>query len=97
MNRFLKKVVHVKFTNFLPGSQGKNKDGKLELHFSSDSHLSSLKRYLNFKNGKNNIDYMLYANMQQHEQLKIQVAKSNQNVAFFFFLGSLACSWMELS
>ena len=23
---------------------------------------------------------MLYANMQQHEQLKIQVAKSNQNV-----------------
>ena len=59
---FLKEVVHVKFTNFLPGSQGRNKDGKNELHFNSDSHLSSLKRYLNFKNRKNNIDYMRICN-----------------------------------
>ncbi len=76
----MKEVVHVKFINFLLGSRGKNEDGKLEIHFKSDSHSSALKRYLNFKNRKNNIDYLLDINIQQQQQLKTQVAKSNQNV-----------------
>ncbi|CAF3350958.1 unnamed protein product [Rotaria sp. Silwood2] len=68
----------VKQWDKMKGSRGKNKSGKLETHFKSDSHFLSLKRYLNFKNRRNNIDYILDANIQQREQLKIQIAKSNR-------------------
>ena len=74
---FLKKTVYVKF--ILLDSRGKNKNGKLHTHFKSDARSPSLNRYLNFRNRRNNTDYMVVTNMRQQLQLKIEVAKSNQN------------------
>jgi hypothetical protein len=50
------------------------------VHNSSESHLSSLKRYLVFKERKNNIDYILDKNLQQQEQKQIEEKKSNEAV-----------------
>ncbi len=65
---------------FALGGQGAGKKGKIDVHIQSDTHQSSLQRYLNFKDRKNNVDYMLDKNLQQQEQQKIEQNKSNEEV-----------------
>ena len=65
---------------FVLGSQGAGRKGKLDVHIRSETHQSSLQRYLNFKERKNNVDYMLDKNLQQQEQQKIERNKLNEEV-----------------
>ena len=49
-------------------SRGKDREGKLALHFVSKSHAVALERYLNYKVKENHVDLMLDSRRQQAEQ-----------------------------
>ncbi|CAF1229299.1 unnamed protein product, partial [Didymodactylos carnosus] len=70
--------------NKIKGSRGFNKNGKLEAHNESEAHISSLQRYLKFKERKNNTDFMPDKTLQQQEQQKVQMAKSNLEAVKIF-------------
>ncbi len=64
---------------FLLGSRGTGKKGKIHIHNPSETHRTSIERYLIFKNRKNNVDFMLDKNLQQQQQKKIEEKKSNED------------------
>ncbi len=65
---------------FVLGSQGAGKKGKLDVHIKSETHKSSLQRYMIFKERKNNVDYMLDKSLQKQGQQRIEQNKSNEDV-----------------
>ena len=61
-------------------SRGKDREGKLALHFGSKSHAAALERYLNYKVKENHVDLMLDSHRQQAEQQREAVFKHNCTV-----------------
>ncbi|CAF1353507.1 unnamed protein product [Rotaria sp. Silwood1] len=61
-------------------SQGIKKKGKLEQHFSSATHKSSVDRYLNFKNKKLHVDLMLDSNRMKEDQEQEMILQLNKQV-----------------
>jgi hypothetical protein len=54
--------------------------GKLEQHFASDAHKSSVDKYLNFKNKKVNIDLILDSNRMKEVQEQDMILQLNKQV-----------------
>ncbi|CAF4186840.1 unnamed protein product, partial [Rotaria sordida] len=69
-----------KMWNKVKGSQGTGKKGKIYIHIASETHKYSLKRYMTFRERKNNVDYMLDKDLQQQEQQKIEQKKTNEQI-----------------
>ncbi|CAF2817385.1 unnamed protein product [Rotaria sp. Silwood2] len=61
-------------------SQGMQKKGKLEQHFSSAAHRASVDRYLNFKTKKLNVDLMLNSNRFKENQEQEIILQLNKQV-----------------
>ncbi|CAF1125089.1 unnamed protein product, partial [Didymodactylos carnosus] len=59
-------------------SKDQNRGGKFETYFKSETHTSSLQRYLKFRHRQNNIDILLDKKIQEKQQQKVQLAKSNE-------------------
>lgn len=54
--------------------------GKLEQHFSSIAHISSVNRYLNFTTKKLNVDLMLDNNRRKENQEQEKILQLNKEV-----------------
>ncbi|CAF4941458.1 unnamed protein product, partial [Rotaria sp. Silwood1] len=61
-------------------SQGVNRKGKLDTHFSSVTHRSSVERYLNYKTKKVNIDLMLDSSRRKANQEQESILQLNKQV-----------------
>ena len=61
-------------------SRGKDREGKLALHFGSKSHAAAPERYLNYKVKENHVDLMLDSRRQRAEQQREAVFKHNCTV-----------------